>query len=425
MRPLRVLCRYRPGAVLGLLAAAAPTATGQGAPSVPPPLRFEITYTGDVFAAARGGLESRAVYLDNLDLKIRFNAARLGRPGLSGLLYVISNRGDNPSEVVGDAQGVSNIAVEPWWTLFEGWLQWNVFHSRLSVLGGLYDLNSEFDAIQAAGLFLNSSFGTGPDLSQSGANGPSIYPVAALGLRLKWRPTAWYYVEAAVLDGVPGDPAEPGGRHVHLSGEDGALVAAEVALFGHPREDAVLTPRVNVRNRSRRLGRGETAAQYASKVALGGWLYTTRTAALDGGAAVASRGAYVLAEHTLFREPHHADGLTAFARAGLARSAVNRFGSYVGGGLVYSGLLPGRHDDELGLAVAVARNGAPYRAFQADAGQATRAAELAFELTYRTQLTPIFALQPDLQWIIGPDTDPGRSNVLVFALRGEGSVRFP
>ncbi len=75
-----------------------------------------------------------------------------------------------------------------------------------------------------------------------------------------------------------------------------------------------------------------------------------------------SQGGYLLAEGGLYREAGSEDrGISVFLRAGLADSRVNQLGSYLGGGVVCSGLLPGRERDRLGLAVAAAINGEEYR----------------------------------------------------------------
>lgn len=50
---------------------------------------------------------------------------------------------------------------------------------------GLYDLNSEFDALDDAGLFINSAFGVGTDIGLTGVNGPSIFPVTSLAVRAR------------------------------------------------------------------------------------------------------------------------------------------------------------------------------------------------------------------------------------------------
>ena len=72
------------------------------------------------------------------------------------------------------------------------------------MLVGLYDLNTEFDALESAGLFLNSSQGIGPEFAQSGLNGPSIFPTTTLGLRAKWAPGSRFYLESVVLNGLAG-----------------------------------------------------------------------------------------------------------------------------------------------------------------------------------------------------------------------------
>jgi len=75
--------------------------------------------------------------------------------------------------------------------------------------------------IETAGLFINSSFGIGPDYAQSGQNGPSIYPFTSVALRLAYQQTDNYYLQAAVFDGVSGDPDDSKGTHIRCSGGDG------------------------------------------------------------------------------------------------------------------------------------------------------------------------------------------------------------
>ncbi len=407
-------------------------AEAQAAPQRPP-VALEVIYTGDVFGAVSGGRKRDAAYLDNLDLKLHLDGDGLvGWPGAMLFAYVLSNRGENPSRFVGDAQGVSNIAAPSAWRLYELWLQQNLLDGRMSVLAGLYDLNTEFDVLQSAGLFINSSFGIGPDYSQSGRNGPSIFPVTSLGLRVKVRPARSYYFEAAVLDGVPGDPDDPEATAIELSSDDGALIAAEFALFDRAEDDVQpLTTRVGARNRSRRIGRGQTAARYVGKLAIGGWWYTSKLEELTevdepigSPRRSGSFGLYALAERTLYREPEGTQGVMVFARAGLARSSVNRFSTYLGAGATYSGPIRGRPDDELGLGVAVAVNGDPYRRSRSVSGLETEGTEAVVEFTYRAQLLSWLGIQPDLQWVLNPNTEPGRANALVLGLRAEAAVKF-
>ena len=45
--------------------------------------------------------------------------------------------------------------------------------------------------------------------------------------------------------------------------------------------------------------------------------------------------------------------------------------------------------------------------------------EVALEGTYLIQLTPWLAMQPDVQYVLHPNTDPAISNALVAVLRFE------
>src|SRR6185295_3453829 len=116
------------------------------------------------------------------------------------------------SSLVGDAQGVSNLEASGGWQLDEAWLQQNLFDNRVSALVGRYDVNTEFYRLQSAALFLNSSFGVGPELSQSGRGGPSLSPDTAVGLRLGFKPGRDVVFRAAVFDGAPVDRPDGGQR---------------------------------------------------------------------------------------------------------------------------------------------------------------------------------------------------------------------
>lgn len=73
----------------------------------------------------------------------------------------------------------------------------------------------------------------------------------------------------------------------------------------------------------------------------------------------------------------------------------------------------------LGLAIAHAVNGQSFRTAQAVAGSPVDKAETSIELTYRTQVTPWLAIQPDVQWVINPGIDPTLRDALVLGLRFE------
>ena len=360
-------------------------------------------YTGELVSTLSGGVRRKTVYLDNIDLTLTIDVERvLGWSGARVFLYGLGNRGGNPSSHVGDAQGVSNIETFDTWKLFEAWFEQQLFDARLSLLLGLYDLNSEFDYAETGQLFLHSSFGIGPDFSLSGKNGPSVFPTTSLGVRLRVQPDPAWYWQTAVLDGVSGDPDDPGGTQVIFGAHDGVLVASELAYLREPQA----------------LSGGD------GKYALGAWVYsdgldengTDGRAACCGGA----YGLYGLAEQVVYRHPTDPRReLALFVRLGFADARVHQFGVYTGGGLVYTGLLSWRPEDRCGFGIAAAHNSGRFRRIRRAAGQAVTDAEIALELTYRAGLTAWWAVQPSLQYIVNPGTQPGLADAVLVGLRFE------
>ena len=156
-------------------------------------------------------------YLDNLDITIDADGEQIaGLEGLQLFAYLLYNNGHSLNVLTGAAQGVTNIEATEALRLYELWTQWNLGSGEQSLRVGLYDLNSEFDSIETAALFVNPSHGIGPDVSQTGHNGPSIFPVTSLGVRLmkSWGP---WSAQMAVLDAVPGDLDHPERTTIRLS----------------------------------------------------------------------------------------------------------------------------------------------------------------------------------------------------------------
>ena len=384
----------------------------------PAGLLFEAAYTGDLASNLAGGRERGTVYLDNIDLTLTLDLDALASwQGGTLFLYGLGNQGGRPSRLAGDAQGGNNIEAPETWKLYEAWLEQTLIEERVSLLAGLYDLNSEFDVISTAALFIHSSHGIGPDLSQSGANGPSIFPVTSFGARLKLLPIDAFYVQAVVLDGVPGNPDDPLGTHVVFGEEDGVLVAAEVAYFFGLKAEPDATP---TNGHVRRI----VDPPYRAKLAFGAWTYTQTSEPIGSASSGnVARGAYVLAETDVYRERADAEqGLSVFARAGLADDRVLRFGAYTGLGAVYRGLFNGRDADEGGLAVAAVHNGASYKQAMRETGLAVAASEVNLEATYLAALAPWLTLQADLQYILNPDTDPSLPSSLLATLRLQVSL---
>lgn len=347
---------------------------------------LDVAYTGDVLSNVGGGIQTGTRYLDNLDVTLEADLEELwGIGGGTVFLYGLYNNGTTFSEeLVGDLQVISNIDAIEAWRLYEAWYEWR--GSKWSIRSGLYDLNSEFDVKESGALFLNSSHGIGAEFSQSGRNGPGIFPVSSLAVRVEYQ-TRNLVARLAVLDGVPGDPDDPTSNAIDIGGNDGTLSVAEL--------EAPLTD--------------------AARLWGGYWRYSADFDRLtDGGAADGNDGWYIGAEADFTLGAKNGAG---FLRYGRANASFNPVETFIGLGAVITSPMASRPDDQLGLSIAVAGLGAPYKAILNEAGGVAPSHEIIWELTYRSQINRFLALQPDIQYVQNPAGAALLDDVWVVGLR--------
>lgn len=361
------------------------------ATSAPAETKLTGYYMADVLHNSRGGIATGTDYISDAGVMLRTNALSLFR-GQEGTLfaYLLWNNGSTFSaRNVGDFQVVSSIDGPSEVRIFELWYEQS-FGDSVSARVGLYDVNSEFDAIATAGLFVHASQGMGAEFAQSGVAGPSTFPATSLAARIELAAGQSGTLRYALLDGVPGDPDDPGSTTIDLGGDDGALHVLEYNY----------------------------AADSGTRYGVGGWLYSADFALIEPGDTQArddgNAGAYAFVDAPLYRAD---DGtaLDGYVRYGVANEDLNPLDRYVGAGIVATGLVPGRPDDQAGFAIAHARFGSPARRVRGDAERH----ETTLELTYSAQVTDWLRLQPDIQYVINPGGRPDLGNALVVGLRFE------
>jgi porin len=346
------------------------------------PPSIAASYVTDVIGNASGGLERGANWLGRLDLTVATGDRLFGIDGAHAQFdMMLLHGGGFSADRTGDGQVLDNIdaphAVRP----FEAWISVPLT-PRLRAKAGLIDLNSEFDQQNVGSLFLNSSFGIGPDLSQAGLDGPSIFPVTAPGLVLAYEPAGWS-ARLGVFDALAGDP-----EHLHRVlpdsfGRHGALV----------------------------IGQGRALIGPLVEVEAGVWAFTDPLPRIGAPGEARSAGGYVEIEARLLDDgPSRA--LKGWVRAGKATEEANPIGTYVGGGLTWGG-----DHRMVGAAVAHAILGDPARADRLAASPAPHRAETAWEITARERIRRGLFLQPDVQYIVHPGWAPSVGNAVVLALR--------
>lgn len=350
-----------------------------------PPWSWDATYKAD-------WLHSRAAasqWVGNLSLRANADAgALLGWDGVTLHGEALLNHGGKPNRRIGSTQGISNLeVVESAARLYATWLEKD-FGDGASLLFGLYDLNSEFYVTPASGLLIHPSFGIGIDFSQSGRNGPSIFPNLGLALRGKMQLGVDHYLQVAVIDGVPGDPEHPGRTVVRLSRDDGALLVAEAGW--QPRGPDGPMP---------------------GRFGLGVWGYTRRSERVDSSGAERDHGIYALAQALLRDTPEART--TGFVRAGLANWRVDAVALGFDAGVLVERPFGDRGPGALTAGVAVARFGRAQRHARALEGASIAAQETALEVGARWQPVAALAIQPLVQRVWNVGGRPGAHATIV------------
>lgn len=351
-------------------------------------LAVESVLSYDIISDVSGGLRRHTGNLMNYDLTFTLDTekADLWSHG-TAFLYMLGNAGSDPTTYVGDLQASDNIEAYDTFKVYEAWYDHNFGDGALSVLAGLYDLNSEFYALDYAGTLINSSFGIGVDVAQVG---PSIFSTTALALRLKSALTESTYVQGAIFDGIPGDPNRPRGTRVKFQDGDGVFGVVEAGCNSLPE-----TPHY--------------------KYGVGYWVHTADFEDFNGNAHSHNSGIYAIAEKNILPEEDPNQGLGVFTQLGFTHPDRNEIGNYVGVGLSYVGLIPERDEDVFSLGLAYARNGADFRRATENAAMA----EAAVEMTYHAKILPYFSIQPDIQYINNPGATRDLNSALVLGARFE------
>ena len=173
-------------------------------------IALTATNISDVLGNVSGGLKRGMRVLDKADVTATFLGDDHGVPGLT--IFVdgqVTDATNFSGVLVGDAQTVSSLDAPAGVRLANAWIA-KEFDGVGGLKAGVVDLNTEFDVQSTAALFLNAAFGIGPDFSQSGLNGPSIFPSTGLGLVGWWLPGGHWQLKAGIFEDTPGDPAHPG-----------------------------------------------------------------------------------------------------------------------------------------------------------------------------------------------------------------------
>jgi porin len=387
---------------------------------------LSISETSEVLGNPTGGIHQGALYEGLTDAKFDLDLQPYfgWRGEFVARAFQIHGRGLSANNL-DNLNTVSSIEADRATRLFELWYEQHI-GNWLRIRIGQQAADQEFLVSSTSRLFINSTFGwptlPGTDLPSGGP----AYPLGTPAVRFRIDANDELTFLAGLFNGDPagpgpGDPQQRDASGTAFLVNDGAFAIAEV-----------------------RYNPGNTPSNGTYR--FGGWYNSNKFSSLNVDttgmplASPASNGMpmqingnyslYGIIDLPLFHAKGSDAGLTVFTRAMGAPSDRNLVDFYLDGGVTYKGLF-GRNNDEIGIAFGYARISAAARQFDTEtalvAGEPlpVQISETVVEATYQLQLTPWWALQPDIQYIKNPgggipnpNAPPARiGNALVLGLR--------
>ncbi len=375
-------------------------------------IKFRLTETSSVWANVSGGINRGVVYNGLAEIGLELDTGKMGLwQGGSFVVSALQIHGRGPSaNLVGNAyHPVATTEATRATRLYDLYYEQYLFDERLSIRVGQFRADPEFILSQygpvdedddglplgsATDLFMNGTFGF-PAIAASGLpQGGPAYPLGALGVRVKLRPTDNFTLLAAVFNGLTAGRGTTNPQLLNGSGArfpfgDGMTAFAEAQYA---------------------INQGRFGPGLPGMYRAGAWFnnsgaYDTRYD--NAGVSLAdpannrnpyrhstTYGIYIGGDQMVWRpEGEGKDkGIGVFARIMGSPDDRNQIGFYVNGGITWKAMLPGRDDDVFGLGFAYARVGASTRGFDTDAGlfntggfSPVRSHETVIEATYAFQ----------------------------------------
>lgn len=330
-------------------------------------INYSLSYKGEFVQNFSGGVEEDTAYLGNTDVKMDFDLDKImGASGLKLYLYALGIHGDDPSSFVGDSFATSNIEGPNVFKLYEVYLE-KTLDEQFILSAGAIDLNASYYVTQDSLPFFNSAFGISPSLSETGENGPSIFPVTALAANMKFESKNHFYFQTGVFNALSGNPDYQYDTRFSSGTSEGLLNIYELGYLNSNEDQST---------------------QYS----VGAWNYTKPADRVDGSEETDTNwGFYGMINQPII------DKLTGFVKYGMAKETVNETAAATEIGLTYSGICNSRPDDILGLAWAQKTYSIDHRT-----ASDLEKYESVIEVLYDFQVTNGLHIIPDYQLVSNP-----------------------
>jgi porin len=325
-------------------------------------------------------------------------------------------------------QTASGIEADQASRVWELWYQQLLNRENtLDVKIGQQSLDQEFIVNQNSGLFVNTMFGWPMLPSADLPSGGPAYPLSALGVRFRARPTPAITMLAGVFNGNPasstmGDSqmVDPSGLSFPLNG--GVLAIGEVQYTNPVLGGITYAGKPEPLARTVKVGFAYDSENFPDLAVdnLGRPLASSTTTGIPK-LHQGNYFAYATIDQLLAQDPKDPyKTLNGFARVmGTPLGGQNLIAFSFDGGLTLHKPIKDRRDDTFGIGAGYTKVGSGAAQSDAYAGQygnsfyPIRNGEAFAELTYQYQFKPWLQLQPDFQYVFNPGAgllDPSMPN---------------
>lgn len=369
-------------------------------------ITYNVIYTNEILGNVSGGFRRGPIYAGKLEAIVAADLDRLA--GLSGLsffanMFQIHDTGGLRDRSFGRLITVSNIEAFPSTRLSELWLEQTWGDDRFALRFGQLVADGEFFASDYGKVFISNDWPT-----ITGANLPSggpAYPLSTPGVRFRYDPDKSVSALVAVFNGDPGDQKFVNRTGTNFPISDPPLVIGEAQYrYNQDPESRDLAGSLKLGG-YRHFGRFDDLRFDTAGLPLASPFSTGIARRLRG-----TSGVYGVIDQQIYRpEGSGPDGgVSLYTRISGSPSDRNLIDFWADGGIVFSGMIPGRPDDRFGASFIYARISDGARASDLDLARLTnafqpiRSYEASIELTYQAQIVPGWIVQPDLQYVVNP-----------------------
>jgi porin len=357
------------------------------------------SYTTQFLGNPSGGQSRGFTYAGTLQASIFLDLHKVLRiPGLSFNVGGAWSTGKNLSaDYIGNSFTVQSAYGSPGngtnnLTLGETYLQQQLFNNSLVIAAGRLAPANTFATMPVFNNYVNEGINPVPGALGENDGTFALYPPGAeWGAQAIYNITPKFQLAAGVFN--TNQSSASGGKggldFAFQQGNRGVLSVVQFNyLFNHAPGDIGLP------------------GQYT----LGGYYDSNRFSSLriPNSTESGTYSVYGMFQQMVYRdgEAGSQKGLTVWGETALApKSSVNTMPYFVGGGLSYQGLIPGRDND-------IASAGAIYGTFSRYIPRTT--AETLIEMNYQITLNPWLSITPDIQYVFRPSGSSAIKNALVL-----------